>query len=459
MMWFFHILRLLLNHRAGRSGFGIAVLGGVTAFAQATPVEAQTLWEAMARAYQEHPALSAQRARVRALDADVDSARGGWRPTVFASTSTGRFVNSSTYRMVSDPIKNHHTASDLKISASQPLLNWSAEPAINAAQARLWQGGADLLKAEQAVLLDAASAYLNVLQYRRLLALNEANARSLARQVEYRHANFQRRLGTRTELAQAKARYAGARAQLDRIKAELEIAESAFLRHVGIAPGELSFPVHLLPLPDNLDQILATAADKAPDVRSAYYGVEAARADVERAKGQLKPTLSLEVAGAWHRDPSESIRRQQDASIQLSLRIPLYQAGVQRAQVQGSAQRAIQQQDQWRNARLQARYEASDAWRRLRAARAESEAFSAAITASKVAFEGVSAERAVLGEPSLIEVLNAEQELFQFEVSLIQARTQEVLAHLQLLASLGQLTAQSLALPVVGFPRSDGQVG
>src|SRR5690606_23228646 len=185
-------------------------------------------------------------------------------------------------------------------------------------------------------------------------------------------------------------------------------------------------------------------------VRSAYHGAQAARADVESAKGKLKPSLSLEAAGAWYREPAETTHRQQDASIHLSLRIPLYEAGVQRAQVRGSTQRAIQQQDQWRNARLQARHDASDAWRKLQAAQAEIEAYTAAIDANNVAFEGVSAEHAGLGELTRSEVLNAEQELFQSEVALSQARTQAVLARLQLLAAQGRLTAQALALPLGG---------
>lgn len=446
----FFFLRDLLRggfRRIGGSGVPAVALAAIML---AAPVRAQTLWEAMARAYQEHPALSAQRASLRALDAEVDGARGGWRPTVTASTGTGRYLSSSRYKALPDPVTNNRTTSDLRITASQPLLNWSTAPAIEAARARVRQGGAELLDTEQNVMLDVARAYLNVLQYRKLLALNEANERSLARQVEYRTAYFQRRLGTRTELAQARARHAGAQARLDRVRAELDIAESAFLRHVGTPPGELSFPERLPELPDRLDVILAEATELAPAVRSAYHGAQAARADVESARGKLKPSLSLEAAGAWYREPSETARRQQDASVHLSLRIPLYEAGVQRAQVRGSAQRAIQQQDQWRNARLQARHDTSDAWRKLQAAQAEIEAYTAAIEANRVAFEGVSAEREVLGELTLIEVLNAEQELFQSEVSLIQARTQAILAHLQLLASQGRLTAQALALPMGG---------
>lgn len=408
-------------------------------------VKAQTLQEAMLRAYEQHPALSAQRAGVRALDEDIDQARAGWRPSISVSTGTGH--HSSTYKYQAGPtVKHDRHASDLRLSASQPLLNWTTRPGVEAAEARMLQGQADLLEVEQQVMLEVATAYLNVLQYRRLLDLHEDNVSSLDRQVSYRSEHFERRLGTRTELAQARARHAGAVAQRDSVQAELEISTSAFLRHVGMVPGELIFPEDLPALPKNLDVIVEDAAYRQPAVRSAHHGVQAAQADAEVAEGRLKPTLNLEAAGGWMRRPDQGLHSSRDASVQLTLRIPIYQAGADRAQVRSSKQRLVQQQSHLRDSRLQARYDAANAWRKLHAARAEIDAFSKAVAANKVAYEGVEAEYAALGELTLIEVLNAQQELFMSEVSLLQARTLAALSHLQLLAAQGRLTAKALGL-------------
>ncbi len=421
---------------------------GLSCCLLASPAGSQTLFEAMASAYASHPALDAQRANLRALDAEVDGARGGWRPSLSLTGGTGRRIDA--YTIDNGPSTSADRAmSDVRIRASQPVLNWTAQPTIQAAQARARQGRADLLGTEQAVLMDVATAYLDVLQYRQLLALNEDNERSLARQVEYRSEYFSQQLGTRTELAQARARHAVAVAQLDRIRGELEAASRAYLRHVGQMPGELFFPEHLPPLPDSLERILSDASEQFPAVRSAYDGAQAARADVEIAKGKLKPSVTLEAAGAWARNPTDQFHSQRDASVQLTLSIPLYEAGVQRAQVRSSAQRAIQLQSQWRDSRLQARYDAADAWRLLHAAQAEIEAFNVAIEANKLAYQGVREAHAGLGELTLIEVLNAKQELFQSETSLVRARTEAALSHLRLLAAQGRLTAQGLALPVL----------
>lgn len=427
---------------------GVGLLAALLTMANLSflPVHAQSLQEAMALAYRNHPALSAQRAGLRALEEDVDQAMAGWHPSVAVRAGTGHYGDTYSFRE-GPTTRGTRNTSELRLSASQPVLNWVTGPAIEAARARARQGRAELTAAEQSVLLDVGNAYLNVLQYRRLLALHEANERSLAREVEYRSEHFARKLGTRTELAQAQARHAGARAQLDRVRAQLEIFNSAFLRHVGVLPSELDFPEALPPLPDSLDLILAAAVEHTPAVRSAYHGAQAAQADAEAAAGRLKPSVSLEVAGGWTSRPDQSMHNRRDASVQLMLSIPIYQ-GSDRAQVRSGKERAIQQQSQWRNVRLQAGFDAADAWQALQSARAQVDAFTAAIAANRVAHEGVNAEHASLGELTLIEVLNAQQELFLSEVSLVQARTETALAHLRLLAVQGRLTAEGMGLAV-----------
>lgn len=416
----------------------------ITAFSSS--LAAQTLQEAMALAYRNHPSLGAQRASLRALEEDVERARAGWHPSVAVQGRTGN--HDDAYRLNDKTAANaNRTTSEVRLSATQPVLNWTTGPAVEAAQARVRQGRAELLAAEQSVMLDVATAYLNVLQYRELLALHDANERSLARQVEYRREHFRRQLGTRTELAQAQARHAGALAQRNRVTAELASFNSAFLRHAGVAPAELAFPQDLPPLPESLDRIIASAVDDGPAVRSAYHAAQAAQADVESAAGRLKPSVSLDVTGGWASRPEHGMYSRRDASVQLTLSIPIYQ-GADWAQMRSGKERVIQQQALWRNIRHQAGHEATDAWETMRSARAQIMAFSAAIESNKVAYEGVGAEHAALGELTLIEVLNAQQELLLSEVSLVQARTDAALAHLRLLAVQGRLTATGMGLAV-----------
>lgn len=409
------------------------------------PARAQTLQEAMARAFQHHPALDAQRANLRALSQEIDRARAGRRPSISLTTGAGHHTDG--YRGDSGRFVTHErTVAELRLEASQPLLDWTTGPQVDAAYARQQQGHAELLSTEQQIMLEVATAYLNVLQYGKLLDLHNENVRALARQVSYRREHYARKLGTRTELAQARARHAAAIAQRDSVRAELDIAASAFMRHVGLPPGELTFPDDLPQLPDTLDAVMDEAVQRHPAVRSAYLSVQAAQADTRAAEGKLKPKLSLDATGGWTQRPELSMNRSRDASVQLNLRIPIYQGGADRAQVRSSKERLTQQQANWLDTRLQVRQAAADAWRKLHTARAEIDAFTQAVEANKVAFEGVEAEYSALGDLTLIEVLNAQQELFVAEVALVRAQTQAVLSHLVLLAAQGRLTAEEMGL-------------
>ena len=442
-----HLPKRMRLHRAL-----LPLLTVLTALSSATwtPSHAQTLMQALASAYQTSPDLAAQRAALRALEEGVNEARAGWRPTLAINTGAARRTNTTTLRQGAAH-SSSATPKDLRLVASQPLWNGMTGPAVEAAQARVLQGQAAVLQREQSVLLAGAQAYLEVLQNRELVRLNQTNQRALEQQVEYRREFFERKLGTRTELAQAQARNALALAQLQRAQNLLIISEGAFQRTTGSAPQELSVPNSLPALAPQFETILAAAGQNEPSVRSAYYAVQAARADVDTASGSLKPSAQLDLSHAWSRDPGANLRSQRDALVQVSINIPLYQGGAEWARIRASTERHAQAQAQLDSTRLNVRQEATDAWYRLMSAQAEISAVNAAVSANEVAYEGVRSQYDVLGELSLLEVLNARQELFTSQLTLVQARVQAALSHLQLLAVQGLLSAEhlELAVPVV----------
>ena len=90
---------------------------------------------------------------------------------------------------------------------------------------------------------------------------------------------------------------------------------------------------------------------------------------------------------------------------------------------------------------------ASAAWESLMTARARVRAFVAQIDANVVALEGVEREAAV-GSRTVLDVLDAEQELLDSRVSHVRAQREEVVATYNLLSSVGRMTARDLNLPV-----------
>ena len=112
-----------------------------------------------------------------------------------------------------------------------------------------------------------------------------------------------------------------------------------------------------------------------------------------------------------------------------------------------SKQIASQRAQELQNERRTAVANAIDAWQALETARASIVSFQAAVAANKIALEGVRLE-AEVGARTVLDVLDAEQEYLNAQVSLVAAERDEVVAAYAVLAAIGQLTARDLALPV-----------
>lgn len=404
---------------------------------------AQSLWQAMALAYDASPDLRDQRAAQGALREDANQAEAGWRPTVNVSVGAGRTDNRIQFHE-GDRSAQNASPRTVRLAASQPIWNGSTGPRIDAAQTRVRQGSAQLRQREQSVLQASAQAYLGVLRNGELVRLSEVNAERLAQEVTYREALFARELGTRTELAQAQARHATARAELQRARNDLDSSVREFERQIGVPPTALILPEVLPPIPASLDVLLGHAEREAPSVLVAEHALAASGYDVQAARGTLLPSVALEAGVTRVSDPIPAYRNQQDGAVQVTVSIPLYQGGGALAATRASEQRSIQARAQLDSARLGARQSAVLAWNGWLSAQADVVAFTEAVAANAVAYQGMREQFDILGELTLLEVLDMQRELFNAQVSLVRAQVQAVQSQLDILAAQGKLTADAL---------------
>jgi outer membrane protein len=399
--------------RFGKFGLALVLLAWAPQAAQA-----QTLEEALAHAYRNSPDLESQRATLRGLDENVNQALAGWRPTVSLSYGHSRQTQSTQYKNGLETVDGA-IPRNAGATVSQPVWNGSAGPATDSAERRVLQGRAGLIQQEQLVLQNAAQSYLDVL----------------------------RNLNTLTEVAQAEARLASAEARLDRARNQLDSSRGGFLRNIGLMPETLRFPTDPPVVPTDQAAVLS-AADAAPTVLAAQHAVDAAQSDVAAAEGRLLPTLSLQGSRSRGRDVSELTQQSDVRSIGLQLNIPLYQAGAEYAGVRERKQQVGRAKADLDVARRQARLTAVQALSRLASARSDIRSFEAAVRTNEIALEGVQAEFQDVGSRTLIEVLNARQELFEARINLLTAQTEEAAARFAVRAATGTLTAQALDLPV-----------
>lgn len=409
------------------------------------PAFADTLDEALINAYLNNPRLESGRAQLRAVDENVPQAIGAGRPRVFLD---GTIDAQSTDTDASE--RDDRIARGVSLSLRQPLYaGGGIQAGIRRAENVVRAERAFLTATEQQVLLDAVDAYIATWRDRAVLDLAFNNEARLLRQLQATRDRFEVGEVARTDVAQAEASLARARADIETAKADLAASTAAYRDIVGIDPGTLVDPHAVAELPSSESEAQAMAAAN-PSVTAATFDLQAARDATDVAYAGLLPSLDLTGDVSYQQEPSRSIDRQDQARIGLALSVPLYQGGVVSSQVRQSRQTVDARRSDLENTLRGVQRSVTTAWERVIAARAAIAAFEEEVRANQVALDGVE-EEAFVGQRTVLDVLDAEQDLFVSQVSLVNARGVAILATYQLKAAVGELTVGGLALPVEPF--------
>ncbi|QCO01426.1 hypothetical protein D3867_04825 [Azospirillum argentinense] len=428
---------------------GVAFVGGIDT------ASAQSLEDALAQAYSNNPALAAQRARQRAVDESVPQALSGYRPTVRATAGVTRSASNSNGRDVrtgqTTEFESENNAKSVGISATQPLYDATVGPAVRRAERTVEAQRATVLANEQQILLNAAAAYLDVVQNQAVLELQANNEQVLRRQLDAARDRFRVGEYTRTDVSQSESRLAASIAARISADGTLQASRATYERVVGSMPGKLKAPKPKFKLPGTLDEVVEMARSNNPSVLSATYTEAAQREAVDQQFGRLLPSANLSAQGTRTIDAGSSsgleIKRQDGLQLTAQITIPLYQAGLPEALTREAKHTANQARLQIDDTRRQAVEAAISAWQGLQAARASIESYNSQIRAAEIALEGVRQE-AQVGSRTVLDVLNQEQELLNARVNLVRAQRTEMVQAFTVLGAIGQLTARQLNLPV-----------
>jgi len=411
----------------------------------------QTLQEALAQAYADNPTLQAARAQLRSVDENVPQALAGWRPSVVLS-GAGGYIDGRARSLGSfgQPVHSEvdRQTANLAATVTQPLYNGGRTvSATRRAENLVLAQRARLLATEQQVLSDVVSAYVAVIRDQETLRLNENNVRVLRRQLDATNERFRVGEITRTDVAQAESRLSGAQAARANAEGTLQTSRATFRRVTGLSPEHLVAPQPLTAAVRGAGAAAEMAMRNNPAVVAALFDEAAARDAVDVQMAALLPTVSLQ-AQAFRTDNSQQPHsRVSGEQITANLSVPLYQGGGEHAAVRQARQEAVRLRQVVDDQRRAAMQQATQAWETLQTARAQVESVRSQIRAAEIALDGVQRE-AVVGSRTTLDVLNAEQELLNARVSLVQALSNVVTASYGLAGAVGRLTARDLALPV-----------
>ncbi|MEN8236373.1 MAG: TolC family protein, partial [Pseudomonadota bacterium] len=305
----------------------------------------------------------------------------------------------------------------------------------------------DFFDREQRTLLDAVTAYMDVIFRRAAIDFNEANVKSLTEQLEAVRAALEVGERTLTDVAQVESRLARGKADLADALRDLETANANYVKVIGCDPGLIEEPKLLENLPKSKEELIALAQDADPRVLSAIYSEKSAKRQIDEDSAGLLPRVELTGKADRNLQVNGPNTHNNTASAILRLTVPVIQQGNVWSRSRQRVQQAAQARHNLDQARKLAREDAIKAWETWVAALQRIEHFKAQVKFSTLSRDGAILE-AEVGERSYLDVLDAQTELLQAQLGLVQARRDEIVAEYQVLQSMGNLTAQYLQLPV-----------
>ena len=440
----------MLSRLTIAAGMASVLLAG-TAYAQPA-----TLQEALSAAYSNNPTLQTSRAQLRATDENVPTALAGWRPQVQFTGAVGPTqptisqvsTNPITRQQQTSTSTTHSTESAVSLTVTQPLYRGGKTRAsTNHAENQVLSARAQLLATEEQIFSDTVAAYVNVVQDEQILLVDISNEQVLSKQLQSTNDRFRVGELTRTDVAQAESALASASATRQTAEGTLEAARATYEQLVGERPGKLKDPQPLQPPVKTLADAKAEASRNNPNVVAALFAVSAARDAFDIAYSALMPNLS--VQGSLSRSSNQFAPgyTATAGTVLLNLTLPIFQGGSEYAGIRQARQQVIQAQKQLEDQRRTAVQQATTAWEQLAAARAAVISDRAAIRAGQIALEGIE-RQALVGSATTLDVLTAEQVLFNAQTTLVQTLAQLVTASYQVASAVGRLTARDLNLQV-----------
>ena len=401
---------------------------------------ATTLNEAMMQAYSTNPQIQLSLDAVRAANATTSQS---------IAVASPQFTGSVGVGIRNDLSAGDRTSSDttLSVGLSQTIYDGGrARFQLEALRGQARSQQHRLASAEQTVLLNAVTAFMNVLRDEQVVELSENNVEILTEHLAAAQSNFDVGNLSQTDVNLTAARTAAAQAELELNRGRLLNSQEVYRSVVGSDPQELVVPQYIPDLPASVLEAEESALRNHPRMSIAQQNIAAAESALQRDSRLHMPIISANISQSV-RQSNRPFVESSNLSAGLTATFTLYDSGKARSQKQGAMITVSQSRTELLQATSLTRQSTRVAYSNWQVATASIEAIEQQIMAAEQALEGVRIER-TLGARTTLEVLDAEQDLRTARVNLVTASRDGMIAAYSVLAEMGMLTVENLGLDV-----------
>jgi outer membrane protein len=413
------------------------------AFAQASR---ETLADAVDSAIANNPELMAERKSREFADENLNQAQAQMGPQLNLSgslgveyTSVGRQVNTTTG---SFPYDGEQQRAQVGLEARQSIWSGGSLSAQrDQARSGVDAARATLIGAEQDLVLQVVTVFVDVRRAEREVEIRESNVSALGQQVKAARDRFEVGEVTRTDVAQAEARRAASEAELAAATSRRAKSRADFERIVGRPPVQLAEPPVIPQMPATLEEAAAVARANNPSILAARAREAAGERGVDVARGRLAPSFDLVGSAGFVSTQQDNTFNDSNVGLSAEFRFPLFDSGLLQSRTRGAQLEADRGRYERMAIERQVTAQVTTAWHQVVATRGEIAASVSRVAAAEIALEGAQQELAV-GERITLDVLDAERELLEAQLGQVDAERAAYLASHDLLAAMGELKPQ-----------------
>lgn len=421
-----------------------AVVAAVTLLVVAGPAAGRPLTDVLDELLATNKKIKAAEADMAVANEQVREALGAWFPKLDVTGSYGheRQLKGNDTRDTKVPPREV----DLKIT--QLLWDFgSTNAAIENARLAYEQAKAALTAAEQAVLLEGITAYLDLARRRRLLDFARGSEENIKRQTALEDARVERGRGLPSDVLQAKTQLAGAQARRVRAEGTLQQAVNRYVAVFYKEPDEEAMTEPRFPadsMPTSLDDVVKAALDDNPGLRRSRLSVTVARNNVVKATAdKFAPTLNLNGQSKYENDFDGTLGQKHKQLVKVEMKYSINLGLTAINTIKASEYTFTATENRYGDAADTLVEQARNAWQELLTARENAgHLHNQANIAAE--FLDLARKERDLGRRSLIDVLSAETALINASSDAASADTDVALSVYKILNVMGKLTLDSV---------------
>lgn len=401
-----------------------------------------SIGDTVAAALSYNPRLKMLQSNHEAIGFELDRAKGGYLPRVDISAGYGTEAHSDTVTRRDDIDKEHrfYSRGEAAIQLTQLLYDgWETASLVGVEEAKLESAKARVFDNAEAITLDAVIAHLEVYRQRALLGLAQQNVVDHQEILGMLEERQKAGAGSIADVTQTQGRLSRAKASLEETQSGLRGAEANYQRVVGKLAGDVEFftpPADMLP--KNLEELVQAIETNNPKINALQYNVQEAEERVELSNANFQPKVNIELSSSYEDQVESSETYEHNNQAMVRMRWNLINGGSDVADRKAAIARKFQAVNTKDDQRVQVVEEGMKTWAQLQAARRQVVDYGDATNYSQKTLDSYMKQFTV-GQRTLLDVLDARNELFQSSGLLVTAKVNEVIAAERLLALEGRL--------------------